>query len=357
MAKKFRFVLFGFLAAITILVSIPIVFSALDHLGLSDASHWWFGLDFVPALWLWVPAVVVGLIWLALRRWKFAAVWLALVTAYLLAFGDLSARTVFSAIARHEQSPNRITVSALNVEYYSEGIQKVLQGIRQMNSDVVLLSENNADSAGVETIRRIMPEYGYFSGHRYSTAILSRLPIREVHEVELPSHEASLSAGNDPDLQSANPHRSFVHAIIEKGGKTVNVISVRLIAGRPKDHSVRENLRWGRYLLETQLQETDAFVSYLRNLRGPVVFGGDMNAPPKSKTMRPIEAVATDAYFADHLWGDLTFRTSFPTLRLDFLFGMNGAIPVRSQVVRLDVSDHFPVLAEFDLGQEMMTGR
>jgi endonuclease/exonuclease/phosphatase (EEP) superfamily protein YafD len=127
----------------------------------------------------------------------------------------------------------------------------------------------------------------------------------------------------------------------------VHVVSIRFIAGRPKNNTIEENLRWGKYLLATQMQEVEAFTAYVRGLRGPVIFGGDLNAPPLSKPMRKIQRMATDAYMANHFWGDYTFRTELPTMRLDYLFSMNNVIPIHARRPHLTVSDHFPVVADF----------
>ncbi len=184
-------------------------------------------------------------------------------------------------------------------------------------------------------------------GHRNSTAILSRYPVAEFKEIELPSHEASLSGSNDINDLSRQPHRSFVHAILNVDGTFLHVISIRFIAGRPKNNTFEENLRWGKYLLATQMQEVDAFTAYLSKLQGPIIFGGDLNAPPLSKPIRKIQNIATDAYMANHIWGDYTFRTDFPRMRLDYLFCMNQVIPDQARRPHLMVSDHFPVVADF----------
>ena len=47
--------------------------------------------------------------------------------------------------------------------------------------------------------------------------------------------------------------------------------------------------------------------------------------------------------------GSRTFKVSFPTMRLDYLFHSQDIVPKRSEVVnvRPPLSDHFPIRAEF----------
>jgi len=326
--------------------------SAADHLAIGGPEAVWYGLDFVPALWLLLLALIsMGALWFLGHR-RIAMIGAFLSLGYFLAFGDISPTPLTSLWNGRAASGRVLSVSALNVRYYSEGFREVMDAIRTMNADVVLLSENTMDSTQVSELPSLLPNYKYCPGHQNSTAILSRLPLLSFQEIDLPSHEASLSGGNDVAEMSSHPHRSFTHAQVLFQNMPVNVISIRFIAGRPKDHTWEENVKWGKYLIAEQGAEVAAFPGYLAGLRGPIVFGGDLNAPPRSKTLKPLEAIAHDAYLSDHFWGDLTFRTEFPTLRLDYLFGMNGAVPVRSRVVRVVVSDHFPVSAEFRLDEQ-----
>jgi endonuclease/exonuclease/phosphatase (EEP) superfamily protein YafD len=184
-------------------------------------------------------------------------------------------------------------------------------------------------------------------GHSNSTAIISKYSVLEFKEINLPSHEASLSGSNDIQDQYRHPFRSFTHAVLDVEGIRLHVISIRLIAGRPKNHSLEENIRWGRYLMDTQMDEVNAFIQYVKSLDGPLIFGGDLNAPPSSKPMRRIQALATDAYMTNHFWGDYTFRTEAPTMRLDYLFCMNNVVPMNACRPPLIISDHFPIVAEF----------
>ncbi len=341
-----------FLGAVCFIVAGTLVLaSLLDHLDLLPESSFLYGIDFVPPLWFF-PAVAIAVILALSSRRATAAIVLSVIYGVLVAgFGDFSI-PFFREGADHGRHSQTMRVAALNVRYYSYGLDKVLDEVKRTNADLTLLSENVLAPDQIPHVEKALAPASFRMDHENGTAIVSRYPIISYTEVTLPSHEASLSGGNDIDSMDAHPHRSFSHAILDVNGTMVNAISIRFIAGRPKDHSLRENLIWGRYLLRVQKQEVTFFTEYLSRLNGPIVFGGDLNAPPRSKTMREIERIAHDAQLDHNFWGGVTFRTEFPTLRIDYLFGMNGMESIAARRLNEEVSDHFPVYAEFRFNVE-----
>ena len=336
---------FAWISIIPTLLLIAV--STLDHLDAFSNVDILYGIDYVPAIWISLLLLIPVALFFVSGRRAIAIIITFIAIAYVAAFGDFSLSFLVPNKKPAARASIKISVMALNVQYYSNGLKNVLGGIRSLNPDVVLLSENTLSDSLYKTAKHIISPMQFYMGHSNSTAILSKYPVLEFKEVNLPSHEASLSGSNDIQDQQDNPCRSFTHAVLDIEGIRLHVISIRLIAGRPKNHTLEENIRWGRYLLNTQMDEVNAFIKYVKSLDGPVIFGGDLNAPPLSKPMRKIQALATDAYMANHFWGDFTFRTEAPTMRLDYLFCMNNAIPINAFRSPMIISDHFPVVAEF----------
>ena len=344
-----------FLGALFFIVAGTLVLaSLLYHIDLLPESSFLYGIDFIPPLWFF-PAVAIAVILAWASRRGTAALVLSVMYGILLAgFGDV-AIPFFQERADPGPRSQTMSVAALNVRYYSYGLDKVLDEVKRTNADLMLLSENVLAEDQISHVEKVLAPSSFRMDHENGTAIVSRYPIVSYNEITLPSHEASLSGGNDIDSMDAHPHRSFSHAILNVNGTRVHAISIRFIAGRPKDHSFRENLLWGRYLLRVQKQEVEFFTEYLSRLKGPIVFGGDLNAPPRSKTMRELEKIARDAQIEHNFWGGVTFRTEFPTLRIDYLFGMNGMESTAAHRLNDEVSDHFPVYAEFRFNGEGST--
>ncbi|HUI64625.1 MAG TPA: hypothetical protein VL126_07280 [Bacteroidota bacterium] len=239
------------------------VISILDHVGVFPPESVFFVADFISPLWLllfFIAASVLALLGGSRLFWVPAS----LGMLFFLLFGDISFAALAPMLTRQDvASKQTIRVVTLNVEYYADGVDKVMDAIDRLDVDVTLLGEHVLSPAQSELMRNRLNGRTLIAGHPNSTAILSRLPVVWWREVELPSHEASLSGGNDPDEIVKRPHRSFIHAVVRSDSQDVHVISVRFIAGRPKDHSFSENLRWGRFMFREQLKESEFFAHYL----------------------------------------------------------------------------------------------
>jgi endonuclease/exonuclease/phosphatase (EEP) superfamily protein YafD len=303
------------------------------------------GASYLPPSWLFplvLPAVV--------GCWIFGArrICFALAAAYgvcVVPHSDFSLRTA----PKPSGSAPRLSVMALNVQYYSFGVHNVVQAIKRLDADVALLSENVLDQAEVEAVSRELYPSSFRMGRSGETAIASKYPMRDFKEVELPTFQASLSGPSRLDQAATGPHRSFSHAVIEVDGIPVNVLSVRLIAGRAPAADLLSQVGWGLYLMRSQNTEVEFFKAYLARLKGPFIFGGDLNAPPSSPAVQALRERATDAYLATHLIGKPTFRVRAPLVRIDYVFASGELVPLQARRVDIEVSDHFPLFAEFQL--------
>ncbi len=304
------------------------------------------GVDYLPPWSLVVLVLPLVVACWALRQRRTALVLAATFLVLVILEEDLSWR-------RPKLSPMQgasvLKVAALNVQFYLAGRKQVAEAIKSMDADVVLLSENLVPPEEVPELQALFAPLHYYAGRSEETAIVSRNALREVKEVELPSFQASLRRPNRLEDQPSHRHRSFVHAQLDVDGVLVHVISIRFIAGRPPSKRPGDQLAWGRYLVKTHHEEGRFFVDYLSRLRGPIVFGGDLNAPPSATLIQRLNGVAQDAYLATHWWGRPTFDLKLPLLRLDYLFGMNGAVPLEATRLPHRVSDHYPVWARFAL--------
>ena len=241
----------------------------------------------------------------------------------------------------------KIKVAAINARYYSYGIETVVNGIKKLDADIILLSEHSLDAEKNREFKERIYPMRLYHGKADSTAILSRLPVILFKQADFPTHQASLSKQNDIATMHLNPYRSFSHAVVDINGTNIDVISVRLIAGQAKDLSLIETWRWARYLLHEQKKEIKFFINYIKQLENPVIFGGDLNTPPSSLTGKEFFKIAQDTYLRHHFWGNYTFRGVGPIAfsRLDYLFTVGNIISTDAWIQRLPISDHWPIVA------------
>jgi endonuclease/exonuclease/phosphatase (EEP) superfamily protein YafD len=344
--KALKKILIGLAFFLYTIILVLTFLNMMDHLNFIPTDSFFYGIDFLPATWLIVSSIIplVALLLLGYKKTSFYSAIIFLL--FFFFFGDLSLASLFKKNI-NESSYEKVSVVALNVQYYSGGLERVIDTLKNINADFSIISENVLNDEQYDLVKKKIAPNQLFMGHANSTAIISKYPFIDVKEIELPSHEASLSGGNDINEILKNPHRSFVHAIVSINGTKLNMISIRFIAGRPKDKTFQENIKWGKYLLETQIEEVRFFKSYLSKLEGPIIYGGDLNAPAGSKVIRELNAISKDAVLESNLFGAPTFRTSFPTLRIDYIYSMNGVIAKNAKKLSIVVSDHFPIYAEF----------
>ncbi|MBF0443927.1 MAG: endonuclease/exonuclease/phosphatase family protein [Oligoflexales bacterium] len=311
-------------------------------------------LTYIPPL-VVIMLAVIGSVFLFLSGMRKAA-FMQLAVSFLifLFFGDHSLGTaLFGTRDAHAHTPDEIRVLALNAQCYTKGADKVFAFINEVKADIVLLSEHDPEDLKDPDALLIG---GYkFYGSREDMAIITNRPVISFHEVDLPSYKVSLTKFNDLDTMDRNFHRAFAHAVVDLGGQPTHVISIRFIAGRGKSNNPLDNLSWGKYLLGEQKKEVSFFKEYVKKLSGPIIFGGDLNAPYGSTPIRELKEIGKDARLETNLFGGLTFRNeNIPTMRLDYIYTGSPLVkPVSVEILKTFISDHYPVLGTFVVSKAM----
>ncbi len=307
----------------------------------------WIALGFFPPFWsslIIIPPFCVYFIQGCRKRWLST---IAFALTFFILFGDIAIVKQDAHRFSAEEKTQSLSIAAINTRYYSYGFDKVVNVFKEIDADLYLLSENDISQENVKILKERIHPYFFHMGRREGTAIISRYPVVSFKEILFPTHQASLKKANVLAKQHLNPNRSFVHAVIDVNGTPVNAISVRFLAGRPYSRSLSDVLRWSFYVLDGQIKELQLFENYLKEIKGPIIFGGDLNATPSSITLRRLSETAVDLYLQDHIWGGFTFWTNFPSYaRLDYIFVKNNVQPQRSEKMHTIVSDHYPVYAE-----------
>ena len=343
--KVALYIITSFLAFITIIFSLGSLLCKFADISPTSIMQIFGYLSF---FWILVLAGVVFLLLLLIRNWRIAISYLAMMAVFTFLLHDFSLRSLTHRIPENIGNYDTLKVAAYNVKYYSFGIENLSKYIQESDIDVFMLSESVLTPDNMDFLKNNLSSYSVFSDSGRDLSILSRYPVVDYKIIELPTFLASFSSGNDIEkLKENGIHRSFVHAVVDVNGSKVNILSLRLIAGRAKDKSIAEIIKWGQYLKYAQDQELTVFLSYLDSLKGPVIFGGDLNCPPNSGIIHRIKKHVYDSYLDEHLYGSFTFKASFPTMRLDYIFHSKDIITKNSKIVNPHLSDHFMVRSEF----------
>ncbi|HVN58195.1 MAG TPA: endonuclease/exonuclease/phosphatase family protein [Bacteroidales bacterium] len=332
-------------AVLTIIISLG---SVLSRVSLFSGITIIKACSYVTFLWVLIVAFVALLIFALLRWWRTFIIYFSLMFIFSLSLFDYSLYSLENGKSDNKTDFKELRVMAYNIRYFSGGIENICRFIRGSKYDVVFLSECVLNPGRKRYLQENLPEYIMISDEGHDLSLLSKYPVVNSKVIELPTYIASLSSANDLTLLSSSGiHRSFIHAVVNIDGEYVNLLSLRLIAGRPKNKTISEGLKWGEYLMDAQEKEIEVFLKYLRQLKGPVIFGGDLNIPPTAILVSEIEKYTKDTYLEKNVFGGFTFNTAFPTMRLDYIFHSADLIPKSSRILNVRLSDHFPVEADF----------
>lgn len=230
-----------------------------------------------------------------------------------------------------------LRVMTFNIQSAKRGLDGVATVIRAAAPDIVALQEVDVGSrrahglnqAAELAARTGLSHHVHFRttelhGGAYGVALLSRFPIVSHAQYPLP-----VSKGSEP--------RTLGHVVLEVDGREVSVYATHLTQ-RPFNADVRK-------------RQSVAILKHLEQDARPKVLMGDLNDDPDSIPVRLLRRELTDAFAATGQGpaGTYPLPLFLPTLRIDYVLSDEAFAPRASRVLRVDASDHYPVVADLHL--------
>lgn len=228
-----------------------------------------------------------------------------------------------------------IKVITLNGKGGKEGDDKLNDYFQEQQADVILLQEYQAKEGSGGTVI-----------HEPIISLVSRHPILK--------HE---------NLNISGDNGQSFYADIDLHGKTVRFINIYLEPFYLKKSMVKPNKysqvneEKAKILIskmtpqfrihEQQVKEIKAFAE---KSPYPVIMGGDCNSVPNSYEYYHLSKNMKDAFVEVGNGSATSFHDYKFPIRIDYLYCSKNITPVSYRVDRsLKLSDHFPVIATFDL--------
>ena len=81
----------------------------------------------------------------------------------------------------------------------------------------------------------------------------------------------------------------------------------------------------------------------------PIIFCGDFNATPDSRTYQRLNAFLEDAWNEAGQGSGFTFPSGIPAKRIDYIWVCKQVRPIRTWIPESRASDHLPIIAELSL--------
>jgi endonuclease/exonuclease/phosphatase family metal-dependent hydrolase len=262
------------------------------------------------------------------------ALWLTLS----LACASSSGTRALSTLAAAPRGEGELRVMTFNIQSGARGLEGVAEVIRQARPDIVALQEvdlgsrraSGLDQTAVLAQRTGLEHHAHFRttdlhGGAYGIALLSRFPLEALAQYPLP-----VPRGAEP--------RTVVHAVLPVAGREVSVYLTHLIR-RPFNG-------------DSRLRQSAFITGLLAKDPRPKLLMGDLNDDPGSRPVRLLRRELTDVFAASGHGPDGTYPLPLPfspALRIDYVLASEAFVPLRSHVVRVDASDHYPVVADMRL--------
>jgi len=266
----------------------------------------------------------------------------ALSLTAVLACASSSGQGPRSALVEQEapspRAPGELRVMTFNIQSGLRGLEAVAEVIRAAHPDIVALQEvdrgsrraGGLDQTAVLAEQTGLPYHAHFRttdlyGGAYGIALLSRFPLEALAEYPLP-----VPRGAEP--------RTLAHALMQVAGREVSVYVTHLIR-RPFNGDAR-------------VRQSALIAGMLARDPRPKLLMGDLNDDPDSRPVRLLRRGLTDVVAASGQGSEGTYPLPLPfspALRIDYVLACEAFVPLRSAVLHVGASDHYPVIADVRL--------
>lgn len=267
---------------------------------------------------------------------------------FLQAFSSAAAANVLvsrNAVAAPSAGLFGLRAMTFNIQSGSRGLDGVAGLIRRTSPDIVALQEvdrftrraHGKDQAAQLAELTGLQHHAHFRatdlfGGEYGVALISRFPLQQPWNMQLPR------AGSEEP-------RTVGRARIEVNGQTVSVYVTHL-AHMPTNGDLRAKQ------MKAILAELDADPF-------PKIVMGDLNESPTSQAVRMLRRELRDAFDTSGRGPSGTYPLPFflPSVRLDYVMASAELEPQQTYVIESDASDHYPVVAEFEVRRAVVEER
>ncbi len=308
--------------------------------GVAESAWWGSLLLYLPQAGYALP--VLPLLLLSARQRNRTA--LAINTASLLVVaGPMMGFNLPRPRYPAPPSAPRVRVLAYNILGPRGSLEEVREHVRSYRPDVVVFSEARHYRQDARFFRELTALFpGWHSTCAADVFVASRWAFRETH------HTPLIPA----DVTDPSTEREIVHAAVRAPFGEFQVVGVHFRAPMYPITLRKERHRLDRYLNHTGAERTRqlrALEQYLLKVRGPVLLCGDFNTPPAGRIYSRLTQGYRDAFSEVGLGWGYTYPSSFPLLRIDYVFCSAHWNTLRAVVGPKPGSDHRPLFVELAL--------
>lgn len=242
----------------------------------------------------------------------------------------------------------RIRVLHWNI-WWKERIENIVDFLKTVDADILCLQELTVGCAEhhgkdvAEVIAALgyaahfVPAHKFPDGHAQGNGIFSKFPIVEKSEFWV--------------QKASSEQKGYAHE-----GRVCTLARID-VHGKVMEFGTTHLSYTDRFAITEQKKiEADRLVSMLKMKRKDFVFTGDLNAAPEQYTISEISKILKNCGPAMDIptWTTKPFdyngfSENALRWRLDYVFATADIKVISAKVLSTDVSDHLPILVEFDI--------
>lgn len=233
----------------------------------------------------------------------------------------------------YKEDPESVLELLKNTEWDICCLQEVMKGFHPETEDVAEYLKESLGVEGYLATAQERSEKGWSQGN----LILSRLSITDTFSyfIQQPS--------NDSEPSFSDEGRVVVGIELEN---SLKILTTHMSYTPRFEETDKKNA------------ESERLIEYLRGLKHPLVFCGDLNAVPTSNLIQSLSKdyknLSPD--FIEPTWTTKPFshegfEVDTLSYRLDYIFGSKEFDLVESKIIKTEFSDHLPILCEVELGK------
>ncbi|UKB83878.1 endonuclease/exonuclease/phosphatase family protein [Chryseobacterium sp. MEBOG06] len=271
--------------------------------------------------------LILTVVWI-IKRQKIA---IAFVLGTFIFYNPIRRWINFSPKTDNEKTIRDIKVLTFNVKYGEYGWDKVKNYIKEQNADIILVQEKDTNRA----LKQDLVKY---------PSVILKTKHKIVRQAQLIDEKAR---GN-----------SF-YADVDINGKIIRIVNVYLEPFRlhKSMFTKLDALGFGNVstLLSHMTPTFQAHEEQVKRIRKivdlspyPVILAGDFNSVPNSYEYYNLGKDLQDAFLVAGKGSASSFHDYKVPLRIDYIFTSKSIIPLSYKVDHsVELSDHYPVIAEF----------
>lgn len=258
-------------------------------------------------------------------------------------------------VAVNKRAQKSLTVMSFNVgtfDYDPEIIEEATILIKELDPDVLTLQEfrNHLLVDSMPALDYLAQELGlqsyefvHLPVHIHGAATYSRYPIVGLDTLFMPSKEINsgiLSTIETPigKIGVGNLHLSSFHV-----AQTLDQNDGWKAQSRAMYQNTSEVLQLQQEKVKLTLRKANAYPY-------PLILTGDLNAPPHSRIVQQFSDLYQDSFLKAGSGRGWTFPLLGPIgMRIDYQFSSDELEVMEHEVIRSEVSDHFPLVVTYRL--------